>query len=104
MVLLLPLISYLGSQDLDPRYLRGFGSDGANVIVGRINGVATALIRKFPKLILPTIALLLLPLMQQTTSLILTKVLRLHFEACFNSTKIVLFGWQDYIPFKRFCH
>ena len=31
------ITSYLASKDLDPRFLRGFGSDGANVVVGRIN-------------------------------------------------------------------
>ena len=46
------IMSYLASKDLDPRFLRGFGSDGANVTVGRINRVATSLRTKFPKLIL----------------------------------------------------
>ena len=45
------ILSYLDNKELDPRYLRGFGSDGANVMVGSINGVATSLKRKFPKLI-----------------------------------------------------
>ena len=45
------ILSYLANQDLDPRFLRGFGSDGANVMVGRVNGVATSLRTKFPKLI-----------------------------------------------------
>ncbi len=44
-------MSYLASKDLDPSFLRGFGSDGANVMVGRITGVATSLRTKFPKLI-----------------------------------------------------
>ena len=45
------ILSYLDSKELDSRCLRGFGSDGANVMVGRINGVASSLKRKFPKLI-----------------------------------------------------
>ena len=45
------ILFYFDSKELDPRYLRGFGSDGANFMVGRINGVATSLKRKFPKLI-----------------------------------------------------
>ena len=43
------ILSYLLRKQLDPRCLRGFGSDGANVMVGAINGVATSLKRKFPK-------------------------------------------------------
>jgi hypothetical protein len=46
------IMSYLATKDLDPRFprfLRGFGSDGANVMVSRINGVATSLRTKFPK-------------------------------------------------------
>lgn len=45
------ILSYLDNKELNPRYLRGFSSDGANVMVDRINGVATSLKRKLPKLI-----------------------------------------------------
>ncbi|MCG8623277.1 MAG: hypothetical protein MJE68_14955, partial [Proteobacteria bacterium] len=44
------ILSYLDSKELGSRCLRGSGSDGANVMVGRINGVASSLKRKFPKL------------------------------------------------------
>ena len=45
------ILSYLDNKELNPRYLRGFGNDGANVMVGQINGVATSLKRIFLKLI-----------------------------------------------------
>ena len=45
------IMSYLASKDLDSTFLRGFGSDGVNVMIGSINGVTTSLRTKFPKLI-----------------------------------------------------
>ena len=37
------ILSTLDEKDVDPSRLRGFGSDGANVMVGKRNGVATCL-------------------------------------------------------------
>ena len=45
------ITSYLASKDLDPRFLRGFGRDGDNIMVGRINGVAMSVTTKVPKVI-----------------------------------------------------
>lgn len=41
----------LDAKDLNPNHLRGFASDGANVMFGRRNRVATSLKRKVPNLI-----------------------------------------------------
>ena len=85
----------------DPRFLRG---EGANIMVGRINGVATSLRIKFPKLISIHFAnhRLAFAAAHAADNIPYLRNSKGLFEPYFNITKIVPFEWQGYMQFKGF--
>lgn len=95
------ILQCLADNNVDVTRLRGFGSDGASVMTGRVSGVPTRLKNHSPRMIFVHCVNHRLALAAAHASDGIPYLQRFS-KHYFTSTTIVLFAWLAYIPFKKF--